>query len=160
MKIIRVLNRCGGTGQRGPGGERLRCLLGLVLSVSLGMMTAGCSGSSSSGSNATPTTSAQDRSQLYFAPAMGVSPATYAIDHTDSSGSPNGTFVRSTYGIASNTIGEAIGATITDSGGIDLSNPAPSNGVLGLSTTYIDGSEPISGPLTGSWAVELPVKPR
>jgi hypothetical protein len=156
MKMIRVFNPNGRTGQRGPGSETLWQVLGLALTAWLGLMTTGCSSVSTSVGTAASTNSAPDASQLYFAPAMGVSPATYSIDHTASTPDPNGTFVRTTYGITSNAIGEAIGATITDSGGINLSNPAPSNGVLSLSTTYIDGSEPISSPLTGSWAVELP----
>jgi hypothetical protein len=122
--------------------------VGLVLAASLGMIATGCN-SLTSGSGGTSSNTPQSPSQLYFAPQMEAqSLTTYAIDHAASAGYPEGTFVRTTYSVN--------GATITDSGGIDLPGSKPSNGVLSLATTYIDGSEPIAKALTGSWAIELP----
>ena len=145
MRFLEECNPCGATGRRVPCFKTPAWRVGLVLAASLGMMATGCTSNSSTGSS----TSLSDASPLYFAPRMEAqSLATYTIDHTASTGYPNGTFARTTYGVS--------GTTITDSGGIDLSGSMPSNGVLSLATTYIDGSESMPNALIGSWAVELP----
>jgi hypothetical protein len=149
MRFMEECNPCGATGRRGRDGETPSWRVGLALAAaSLGIMT-GCNSLTISSSSGTPPSTSSNASQLYFAPQMGAqSLSTYTLDPTASTGYPDGTFVRTTYNVS--------GAIITDSGGINLPGTKPSNGVLSLDTSYIDGSEPISEALTGSWAVELP----
>jgi hypothetical protein len=144
------------------GSQSARRWLCMALAAPVAAMVIGCG----SGTNSSSTSVSTDPSQLYFSPRMDSGLlTTYAIDHTANTTcntSPtlsincnDGTFVRSTY--------SASGATIQDSGVIPLSPP---NGptfpdeIYGLDTTYINGGSngtvTLSGPVAGSWAVELP----